>query len=93
MAEADSSDRIRNLQEVYLDYYPVGRNIFSLKIPSTIGIMKKRDFWKEADKGLINRISEGLISIAMSLRILPQVKYISDSDSCAEIARQVSLKL
>lgn len=55
--------------------------------------MKKREFWKESEKGLVNRISEGLISVAMSLRTLPQIKYIADSDACAEIAKQVSLKL
>ena len=42
LAEVDAADRIRNLQEVYLDYYPVGRNIFSLKIPSTINICRRR---------------------------------------------------
>lgn len=42
LAEVDTSDRIKTLQEVYLDYYAVGRNIFSLKIPSTIGLIKRR---------------------------------------------------
>lgn len=45
LAEVDSADRIKNLQEVYLDYYAVGRNIFSLKIPSTIGLIKRKDNW------------------------------------------------
>ena len=82
LAEVDVSDRIRNLQEVYLDYYPVGRNLFSLKIPSTIGLNQRREFWHEPEKNLVSRISEGLISLVMSLRVLPQIRYISDSDSC-----------
>jgi len=77
LAEVDTSDRIKTLQEVYLDYYAVGRNIFSLKIPSTIGLIKRRDNWDDTDKKAINRISEGLISVIMSLRILPQIKYIN----------------
>jgi len=41
----------------------------------------------------VNRISEGLISLTMSLRVLPQVKYLSESDACGEIAKMVSKKL
>lgn len=77
MAEVDTSDRIKNLQEVYLDYYAVGRNIFSLKIPSTIGLIKRKDNWNESDKSVVNRISEGLISAVMSLRVLPQIKFLN----------------
>jgi len=29
----------------------------------------------------------------MSLRVLPQVKYLSESDACGEIAKMVSKKL
>jgi len=81
------------LQEVYLDYYAVGRNIFSLKIPSTLGLYKRREAWADADRNLIGRISEGLISAMMSLRVLPQVRFLSESDSCAEIAKRVAKKL
>lgn len=45
LAEVDTADRIKNLQEVYLDYYAVGRNIFSLKIPSTVGLFRRREGW------------------------------------------------
>ena len=79
LAEVDTSDRIKNLQQVYLDYYAIGRNIFSLKILSTIGLMKRRQNWNEGDKSVVNRISDGLISVAMSLRVLPQVRYLSES--------------
>lgn len=92
LAEVDTSDRIKNLQEVYLDYYAIGRNIFSLKILSTIGLMKRRENWNEGDKSVVNRISDGLISVAMSLRVLPQVRYLSESESCSEVARKISKK-
>jgi vacuolar protein sorting-associated protein 45 len=45
LAESDPSDKIKNIQEVYLDYYAVGRNIFSLNIPSTISLSKRQDQW------------------------------------------------
>jgi len=47
LAENDPTDKIKNIQEVYLDYYAVGRNIFSLNIPSTIGLSRRADSWGE----------------------------------------------
>jgi len=41
LAEADPSDKIKNIQEVYLDYYAVGRNIFSLNIPTTVALSRR----------------------------------------------------
>jgi len=83
LAEADPNDRIKTLQEVYLDYYAVGRNLFSLKIPSTIALRKPRERWGEMEKSIVNRSADGLISAVMSLRLLPQVKYLTDSNACA----------
>ncbi len=37
-------------------------------------------------------MAAGLISLTMSLRILPQVNYLSGSPSCAKIAQIVSDK-
>ena len=93
LADADPNDRIKTLQEVYIDYYAVGRNVFSLKIPSTIALQAPSHMWHETEKALIGRISEGLLSTVMSLRALPTVKYLNDSDACGEIARRVSKKL
>jgi hypothetical protein len=42
LAEGDPSDKIKNIQEVYLDFYAVGRNIFSMNIPSTISLSRKQ---------------------------------------------------
>ena len=54
--------------------------------------MKRRENWNESDKSVVNRISDGLISVAMSLRVLPQVRYLSESESCSEVARKISKK-
>lgn len=92
LAESDPSDKIKNIQEVYLDYYAVGRNIFSLNIPSTISLSRGADRWVESDKAIINRMAEGLIAMTMSLRVLPQVSYLNGSAACSRIAQIVSEK-
>lgn len=46
LAENDTADKIKALQEVYLDFFALARNIFTLNIPSTIGLNKSMDLWK-----------------------------------------------
>jgi hypothetical protein len=75
-----------------LDYYAVGRNIFSLNIPSTIALTRKPEYWGETEKAVINRMAEGLIAMTMSLRVLPQVSFLNGSPVCTKIAQIVSEK-
>jgi len=37
-------------------------------------------------------MAEGLISVAMSLRVLPQVSYLGGSPACSKIAQIISEK-
>ena len=45
LAASDSLDKIKNIQYVYLDYYALGRNVFSLNIPSAIGVTRNQSLW------------------------------------------------
>ena len=76
-----------------MDYYALGRNIFSLNIPSTIGLSKNPDLWSESDLAVSNRISEGLISNLMSLRLMPQIRFLNGSHACRQIAMKVKSKM
>lgn len=57
LASNDTLDKIKNVQEVYLDYYALGRNIFSLNIPSAIGLSRRENFWDDKDRSVLNRIT------------------------------------
>lgn len=93
LATHDTMDKIKNIQEIYLDYYALGRNIFSLNIPSAIGLTRKENFWDDKDKAVLNRISEGLISTIMSLRLMPEVRYLNGSSACSIIANKIAQKM
>lgn len=93
LAQADKSDKIKNIQEIYLDYYALGHNVYSLNIPSTITLSKRPELWEPKDKEIIKRMSDGLISLVMSLRLMPQVRYLSGSASCAQVADRLARKM
>ena len=69
LAEADVHNVITQLQEVYLDYQAVNPHLFSLDIPSVIGMsMKDKREWSHVDDLSFDRMSAGLFSILMSIR-------------------------
>jgi|JI6StandDraft_1071083.scaffolds.fasta_scaffold01667_7 vacuolar protein sorting-associated protein 45 len=43
LATNDPNDRIKTLQEVYLDFFAIGRNVFTLNIPSTVSLIKPKE--------------------------------------------------
>ena len=93
IAMADSYDKVKGLQEVYLDYFALGRNVFSLNIPSAIGLTRRQEYWDDNDRSALNRMSDGLISAVMSLRLMPQVRYLNGSAACSHIASKLAKKL
>lgn len=45
LATNDTGDRIKTLQEVYIDFFAIGRNVFTLNIPCTVSLMKPKENW------------------------------------------------
>ena len=93
LALNDLGDKIKTLQEVYLDFFAISRNIFTLNIPSTISLMKVKAIWGEEEKAIVERMYQGVLSIVMSLRVIPVIRYLSGSDACTSIAEKLSHKL
>jgi vacuolar protein sorting-associated protein 45 len=93
LATNDPNDRIKALQEVYLDYFAIGRNVYTLNIPSTISLMKPKEHWSETQTQILDRMYCGLLSVVMSLRVIPQVRYLTSSDACFSLAHRLAKKL
>jgi vacuolar protein sorting-associated protein 45 len=41
----------------------------------------------------MDRMYQGLLSVIMSLRVIPQVRYLTNSDACFTLAHRLSRKL
>lgn len=57
IANNDGGDRIKNIQEIYLDYYALSRNVFSMNIGCVIGLTRKENLWDDKDRKNMNRMS------------------------------------
>ena len=77
LAQADTSNQINQVQEVYLDYLAVNPRLFHLEIESSVGLSKRqrRDYTFTQEKTM-TRMVEGIQAALLSLRVHdPVIRY------------------
>ncbi|XP_065060122.1 vacuolar protein sorting-associated protein 45-like isoform X2 [Rhopilema esculentum] len=86
LAEADDQEVVKEVQEYYGDYFAVAPHIFSLNI---IGCTKAAAWDYEHQE----RTAEGLISLLLSLKKKPVIRYQQSSSMCKRLAENVMQKM
>lgn len=76
---------------MYADYYAINPDLFSFNINSTVGLTKSIDSWTELDKANMNRVFEGMYSVLLSLRKVPMIRYLNNSEGCTWLADQLTV--
>ncbi|KAL4473622.1 hypothetical protein ABPG74_022486 [Tetrahymena malaccensis] len=93
LAQIDTNDFIKEIHEVYADYYCLSRDLFSINILNTFGLTKEQTSWSQLDNQILQRTYEGLLSLLLSLKRIPMIKYLSSSEPCFHIASKLTKKL
>ena len=84
LAQYDINMQVKNVQEIYLDYYIINSNVFHLNIESYISNldMVPQEKWGQLDIKMYDRIYDGLISACLSNRMKPIIKSVKGSLLC-----------
>lgn len=61
------------VHEYYADYFAIGSDLFSVNMPLTFSLFG--DSWGDAENAKFNRICDSLLSLALSLKTRPVVRY------------------
>ena len=95
LAEADVHNVVSQLQEVYLDYQAINPNLFNLAIPSVVSMCRRpRREWSQVDEASFSRMTDGLLSILMSVRGQnPQIRYDDGSRICQSLAQELDQRI
>ncbi|KAM3139618.1 hypothetical protein pb186bvf_008263 [Paramecium bursaria] len=91
LAEADKNDIVKQLQEVFMDYYIVQQDLFTLNILSTLSLTRQP--WTPKDHQTMLRIIDGVQAVLFSLRKIPMIRYQGSSEFCSHLAQQLSSRL
>eukprot|EP01071_Lankesteria_metandrocarpae_P008460 Lankesteria_metandrocarpae@DN4967_c0_g1_i3.p1 len=93
LARCDESDVIRQVHEFYADIYPVNRDLFSLDVPSTVGLTLETSVWTAYEETILQRIVDGLFSSICVTKVSPTVRFQSSSVICRKVATQLQVRL
>ena len=91
LAESDINMQVKNLQEMYLDFYIINSNVFHLNIESCICNldMTPMEKWNQYDTQMYERIYQGLISACLSNRMKPLIKSVKGSYLCQKLGKKL----
>ena len=92
LAQYDINMQVKNVQEIYLDYYIINSNVFHLNIESCICNldMNPIEKWDKSDVIMNERIYQGLISACLSNRMKPIIKSVKGSDICLNLGKKLA---
>lgn len=82
LAENDEQEVIREVQEFFADYIAINQHVFSINLPK-IGDSHK---WNE---NALKRTAQGLISVLLSLKKSPVIRYQNSSEMCRKLAESI----
>ena len=88
IARSDLSQVVRQVQELYIDFSPLGRDLFTLEEPSCMSL--EPPSW---DQPLFERLCDGLAAVLLALKLNPVIAYQINSVPASKIAHQVAERI
>ncbi|KAJ3436652.1 vacuolar protein sorting-associated protein [Anaeramoeba flamelloides] len=84
LAKSDKLGVVRQVHEFYADYYVINKDLFEFSMPNISNLIEPK--W---DTQLFDRITSGLISVCLSLKKKPIIRYQADMPLTERIAKKV----
>jgi vacuolar protein sorting-associated protein 45 len=90
LADADHLSVVKQVQEAYADVYAVNPDVFTLNLGGTLALSRPKDAYSHADETNLKRCASALLSVLLSFKVKPYVRYLASSESAAYVAREVA---
>eukprot|EP01087_Luapelamoeba_hula_P003470 TRINITY_DN13278_c0_g1_i1.p1 TRINITY_DN13278_c0_g1~~TRINITY_DN13278_c0_g1_i1.p1 ORF type:complete len:564 (+),score=111.57 TRINITY_DN13278_c0_g1_i1:78-1769(+) len=87
LAEADEHEVVQQVQEFYGDYYAVNTDLFTLNIDSYFSVDN------DAKAAALDRTYDGLMSLLLSLKKAPIIRYQRNSEVGTKIAQELTRRM
>jgi vacuolar protein sorting-associated protein 45 len=88
LAEADRSEVISSVIEIFSDITPLNHDLFTLNIPNVVSLSSE-GVWGDKERSLLNKLSERVFASLLTMRKFPVIRYQKSSKRCQELAFQV----
>ncbi len=92
-AEYDEQDLIKSLQRIYCNYFAINPDFYHSNTPNILNLMNKSiDQWNMIDRDNLEGMEESILSSLCSLRLIPSIRYLKDSELSVQLADRLSTK-
>mmetsp|Transcript_31415 Transcript_31415/g.55286 ORF Transcript_31415/g.55286 Transcript_31415/m.55286 type:complete len:580 (-) Transcript_31415:265-2004(-) len=75
LAKADEFDLVKQVQEYYADFYPINKDLWHVNEGATRSLYSKRSNWTSSDSDILHRNIQGALSLLLSAKKRPLVRY------------------
>lgn len=89
LADADHLQVVKQVQELYADYFAMAPDLFSVNLSGSLGLSRSKEHYLQADDQNLKRCSSALIAVMLSFKIKPFVRYLASSHAASAVAHEV----
>lgn len=61
-----------------------------MSLKGALALSRPRHSWSTGDSANLSRCSQGLLSLLLSFKVKPYIRYLASSEACASLARELS---
>eukprot|EP00471_Norrisiella_sphaerica_P001833 CAMPEP_0184490576 /NCGR_PEP_ID=MMETSP0113_2-20130426/18227_1 /TAXON_ID=91329 /ORGANISM="Norrisiella sphaerica, Strain BC52" /LENGTH=539 /DNA_ID=CAMNT_0026874517 /DNA_START=156 /DNA_END=1775 /DNA_ORIENTATION=- len=89
LATVDEYDLVKQVQEYYCDYYAVNHDLWHCHQFSSRSLYTRRSNWTSSDTEILNRNVQGILSMLLSAKKRPVVRYQKSSALAKAVAIEI----
>ncbi|GBG30531.1 Vacuolar protein sorting-associated protein 45 [Hondaea fermentalgiana] len=89
LADADEREVVKQVQEVFADFYAVNNELFTLNIANSLLHSVPRTRWSRDEEGSYYRTVEGVLASLLAFKKRPAIRFQRSSDLCHNFAREI----
>jgi len=93
LACCDEHEVVQQVQEFFADVFAISHDLFSLNLPSTARLTEDRSRWTSYEESVFERTLEGLLSVCLTLRMLPAIRYTAASQLTRQVAERLQTRI
>jgi vacuolar protein sorting-associated protein 45 len=93
IAGCDEMELVQEVHELFLDYFAINADLFSLNIPATVSLTSESSMWTSYEDSILTRIVDGIFAAAVSSGMYPFIRYPQPSSLCLRIGQLLQAKI
>ena len=90
LAEGDEHEMVRQVSELYGDYYALSDFVWHANLPLSKPLYMQTNYWGQDEKKLLERNCDAIVSLLLSFKVRADIRYSGASSVARLVAMEVA---